>query len=73
MPSDPRGFQAHAELTRRLTVELRGTRKELNASGATIARLTRRLVGLTAVLVILTVVLVALTVVLVGRELSWFD
>lgn len=53
--SDPRGFQAHAELTRRLTDELR-------SSGATIATLTRWLVGLTAVLVILTLVLVWLAV-----------
>ena len=54
---DPRGFQAQAELTRRLTVELRGTRSELKASGSRIERLTWALVGLTGVLVVLTVVL----------------
>jgi hypothetical protein len=57
VPSDPRGYQAQAELTRRLTFELRETREELHASGSRIARLTWWLVVLTLVLVALTVVL----------------
>jgi hypothetical protein len=53
----PAGFQAQAELSRRLAVELRLTRDELARSGKVMIRLTRALVGLTILLAILTVIL----------------
>jgi hypothetical protein len=55
---DSRGFQAQAELIRRLTEELRATKVALSRSGVRMEWLTKALIGLTVLLAILTAVLV---------------
>jgi hypothetical protein len=54
---NPAGFQAQAELSRRLMVELRETKEQLARSGNMMAWLTGALVVLTALLLVLTLIL----------------